>query len=291
MAGLSRQLASAAELQAVVRAMKAVAASNIGQYDKAMLTLDDYYRAVELGLGARIRESDAAQRPAPDADRAGAGPVGAVIIGSDQGLVGQFNDALADHALTALAALPGPARLWVVGERVYARLSDAGLTNMTLFPVPASVKAITPLIGQIQVATEQYLARAGRGQIHVFHNQPRPRAGYLPSGWRLLPLDAQWRARLARVRWPGKNLPEVLGDGATWDALVREYLFISLFRACAAALASENAARLVAMERADRNIDEMLESLHGAYHRLRQGSIDEELFDVIAGYESMAKQG
>ncbi|MDQ2928722.1 MAG: H(+)-transporting ATPase, partial [Pseudomonadota bacterium] len=43
-----------------------------------------------------------------------------------------------------------------------------------------------------------------------------------------------------------------------------------------------------AMERADRSIKELLEHLHGTFHRLRQGSIDEELFDVTAGYEALA---
>ena len=63
-------------------------------------------------------------------------------------------------------------------------------------------------------------------------------------------------------------------------------LFISLSRACAESLASENASRLAAMERADKNIDEMLGDLRATFHRLRQNSIDEELFDVVSGYES-----
>jgi len=82
----------------------------------------------------------------------------------------------------------------------------------------------------------------------------------------------------------------LLDHGATTlRALIREYLFISLFRACAESLASENASRLAAMERADRNIEDLLDHLHGRFHRQRQGSIDEELFDVTAGYEALAK--
>jgi F-type H+-transporting ATPase subunit gamma len=75
----------------------------------------------------------------------------------------------------------------------------------------------------------------------------------------------------------------------TLRALIREYLFISLFRACAESLASENASRLAAMERADKNIDELLETLHGTFHRIRQAGIDEELFDVISGFEALSK--
>lgn len=41
------------------------------------------------------------------------------------------------------------------------------------------------------------------------------------------------------------------------------------------------------MQRADKSIDDLLESLHGLFHRLRQSGIDEELFDVIAGFEAL----
>ncbi len=70
-------------------------------------------------------------------------------------------------------------------------------------------------------------------------------------------------------------------------ANVREYLFVSLFRAFAESLASENASRLAAMQRAEKNIEELLEDLNRSFHRLRQSGIDEELFDVIAGFEAL----
>jgi F-type H+-transporting ATPase subunit gamma len=105
----------------------------------------------------------------------------------------------------------------------------------------------------------------------------------------LLPLDEKWRRKLADLPWPTESLSEVVGDNtATLRALVREYLFVSLFRACAESLASENASRLAAMQRADKNIDELLEDLNGTFHRLRQSGIDEELFDVISGFEALS---
>jgi len=98
-----------------------------------------------------------------------------------------------------------------------------------------------------------------------------------------------WQQGLAKVSWPTNNLPEVMGSStATLRALIREYLFISLFRACAESLASENASRLAAMERADKNISDLLEQLHGTFHQLRQSGIDEELFDAISGFEVLA---
>ena len=218
-----------------------------------------------------------------------AGAIGAVVFGSDQGLVGQFNDVVADYAVKTLAALPAKPQVWAVGERVHARLADAGLPLMGLFAVPNSVKAITPLVGQILVESE---ARHGQGEVtelHLFYNRPTSGAVYAPVSQRLLPLDENWRRKLAELPWPTGNLPEVMGGGiATLRALIREYLFVSLFRACAESLASENASRLAAMQRADKNIDELLEDLNRTFHRLRQSGIDEELFDVISGFEALS---
>ena len=169
-----------------------------------------------------------------------------------------------------------------------ARLADAGLPLAGIFAVPNSVQAITPLVGQIQIESEAHRSRGEYAAVYVFHNRKQAGALYAPVSQRLLPLDLQWQQSLAKVRWPTGSLPETVGgDITTLRALIREYLFISLFRACVESLASENASRLAAMERADKNITDLLEQLHGTFHRLRQSGIDEELFDVIAGFEAL----
>ncbi len=287
-ASLRRKISSAGDLQSVVRTMKALAASSIGQYEKSVRALGDYYRTVELGLGACFRENEPAALLTERKGKADAGAIGAVVFGSDQGLVGQFNDVVADFAVKTLAALPGKPHVWAVGERVHARLTDAGLPPIGLFTVPNSVQAITPLVGEIQIESEAHRAKGEYAQLYVFHNRPKSGALYEPVSQRLLPLDAEWAQSLAKIPWPTKTLPEVISSGtATLRALIREYLFISLFRACAESLASENASRLAAMQRADKNIDDLLEHLHGTFHRLRQSGIDEELFDVISGFEAL----
>jgi len=57
--------------------------------------------------------------------------------------------------------------------------------------------------------------------------------------------------------------------------------------AYAESLASENASRLAAMQRAEKNIDELLDDLSLKFHGLRQSNIDEELFDVVSGFEAL----
>jgi F-type H+-transporting ATPase subunit gamma len=288
-ASLRRKIESAGDLQSVVRTMKALAASSIGQYEKSVRALADYYRTVELGLAACFHESTPAAAPAEPKGRA-ASAIGAVVFGSDQGLVGQFNELVADDAMKALAALPGKVEVWAVGERVRARLADAGVATVGLFAVPNSVNAIAPLVGQILVESEARRGKPVVTELHLFYNRSTSRAAYAPVRERVLPLDDAWRRKVAKLPWPTKSLPEVMGgDIATLRALIREYLFVSLFRACAESLASENASRLAAMERADKNIDDLLEDLNGTFHRLRQSGIDEELFDVVSGFEALSK--
>lgn len=283
-ASLRHKIASAGELESVVRTMKAMAASSIGQYEHAVRSLDDYNRTVQLGLAACFWQSSPAHHCLHEAEA-----IGAVVFGSDQGMVGQFNDAMSDYLVDTLGKLPGEKTVWAVGERIQSRLEDDNLQQGANFAVPHSISAITPLIGQVLIEIEKCRAQDGIGQIYLFHHRPHSRAIYTPVSQRLLPLDDAWRRDLAAIKWPTNNITEVMSDRAkTLRALVREYLFVSLFRACAESLASENASRLVAMQRAEKNIDGLLNELKRDFNRLRQNSIDEELFDVVSGFEALS---
>jgi F-type H+-transporting ATPase subunit gamma len=289
LSGLRRKITGAGDLRTVVRTMKAVAASNIGQYERSVHALAEYYRTLELGLGACIREKSVAS-VAPEQEMSKvAVSISAIVFGSDQGLVGQFNDLIADYALKTMGTLAAKTKVWAVGGRVGARLQDSGLPAFGLLSVPNSVAAITPLVGQILVNVEGNGRLSESSELDLFYNRPLDGSSYAPVHQRLLPLDGQWQHKVSGLSWPSKVLPEVLGSGSTTlRAFIREYLFVSLFRACAESLASENASRLAAMQRADKNIVELLDGLNGSYYRLRQSGIDEELFDVISGFEALS---
>lgn len=284
---LRRKSESAGNLQSVVGAMKALAASSIGQYERSVHALGDYYRAVELALGLCLRRFPGGEVARP----AEGGAIGVIVFGSDQGLVGRFNDVVVGHVIEALGTPEVRPRVRAVGERIHARLVDAGIEPVGLYPVPNSAQGIAPLVGRLLVECEEERGRGVISELRLIHNRPSGSAAYEPAHQRLLPMDEAWRARLARISWPTKNPPEVLGGGLdTLRALVGEYVFVSLFKACAESLASENASRLAAMQRADRNIDELLEDLNRSFHRLRQNGIDAELFDLVSGFEAL-KEG
>jgi F-type H+-transporting ATPase subunit gamma len=286
-ASLRHQIASAKELESVVRTMKAMAASSIGQYEKAVLSLDDYYRTVQLGVAACFREDKTLGVNAPIKPQKQT-PIGAIVFGSDQGLVGQFNEIMVEYAVDTLVKLAGKKKVWAVGSRIQSRLAETDLHTMGGFALPNSINAIAALVGQILIEMETQREQGIIEQVYLFHNHPQSGSIYSPASQQLLPLDETWLHNLANIPWPAENLPQVMGNRErTLRALVREYLFVTLFRACAESLASENASRLAAMQRAEKNINELQEDLNRTFHRLRQSGIDEELFDVISGFEAL----
>jgi F-type H+-transporting ATPase subunit gamma len=287
---LSHKIAGAGDLEGVVRAMKALAASSIGQYERAVQSLNDYYRTVELGLSACLRQAGST-RSFPDRQLNEAGSVGAVVFGSDQGLVGRFNEVIADLSLTTLKKLPARTKqVWAVGDRVHSLMVEANIAPVDLLSVPTSVHGITHLIGQLLINIQAAREKGNVSEVYLFHNHPAAGASYEPLCKRLLPLDNKGRSGLAAVPWPIKKSPEVIeGPTPALEAFISEYFFVLLFQACAESLNSENASRLSAMQRAEKNIRQILEDLNLEFHRVRQESIDEELFDVVSGFEAIAR--
>jgi F-type H+-transporting ATPase subunit gamma len=302
-------MASATDLLAVVRTMKAVAAASIGSYEQAVRALGDYYKTLQWGLSACLREQQhlgLLTKPAAKlSNTANSHPVIQIIVfGSDQGLVGQFNDAIAERAMAFIRQLAEPVVLWVVGERARLRLEDSGFGINAFFNVPTSIESIAPLIERMQLAIQP-----DTYALYLFHHQTQSSDGFIATQQQLLPLDNNWQMELLKTAWPTKNLPQIIyhhrvyepetslaterkraevASMATLHKLIHEYLFIALYKACAESQGAENASRLSAMERAEKNIEELLNNQHNTYHRLRQNAIDEELFDVITGYEALS---
>lgn len=286
---IRRKLTGAEDLKSVVRTMKTMAASNIGQYESAVNSLGDYYRTVILGIVAFFRAEDVnLEKEVTTSKGTDTKSICAIVFGSDQGLVGPFNDSLSDFVSNSLQEFPGEKEIWVVGERIQFRMMDLGFNVTKLFSVPNSVDAITALVREILIKSLENFESKNLKEYYLFHNQPKPGTGYKPSMQKLLPLDRKWATVLGSKEWPTKNLAQIAGGkGSTLKALIREFLFVSLFKASAESSVSENSSRLAAMQRAEKNIDEILDDLGQKFHKMRQSAIDEELFDLISGFEAL----
>ncbi len=289
---LKRRIGSTEDLQSVVKTMKAMAAVKIRQYERAVESLGDYTRAVEMGLQIVLRDRPditVGARPGPKTQ------LGTIVFGSDQGMCGQLNDQIVSHALSSMnefAEIERKNRLVMsVGQRARGRLEAAGQPVEDHISVPGSVSGIVPKVRDLITKIQYWNTERGLDQVFLYYSRPLSGARYRPHSVHLLPVDKAWLERIREKPWPTKMLPLFTMD---WDplfsALIRQYVFVSLFRAFAESLASENASRLASMQGAEKNIKEQLSELTMHYHQQRQMSITEELLDIVSGFEALSKE-
>ena len=288
---LKHRIKNAEDLQSVVRTMKALAAVSIRQYQRAVESLADYNRTVEMGLQIALRQR---------LDRVVAGPVrradrmGAIVFGSDQGLCGPLNEQVAAHALQEMTRFGVPdSRRYVVavGLRMAADLEDAGQTILETLATPGSVGGITPLVQDLILLLEGWHFVEGLQHVSLFYSEYTAESLFRPCAIRLLPVDQDWLGQLETRKWASRTLPVFrMSWENLFSGLIREYLFVKVYRAFAESLASENASRLFAMQRAEKNIEERLEELQRQYQQQRQMTITEELLDIVSGFEAMQGQ-
>ena len=284
---MRRRIESAEDLYSVVRVMKALAAANIRQYERAVESLVEYNRTIEAGLQIALRNR-------PEAIAAESPPGrrwGFVVFGSDQGMCGSFNEQVAAFALeqiNAFAEKEEDRTVLVVGDRPVGRLQDAGCFVCERFSLPSTVTGITSAVNDVLLKVEELRFQKGIEQFRLIHHRPGARTNSGPGTVQLLPIDRSWLRGLATRNWASRSLPTFTMDWRRlFSALIRQYLFTALYRAFAESLASENASRLASMQAAERNIEGHLSRLTLDYNQGRQQSITEELLDIVAGFETL----
>jgi F-type H+-transporting ATPase subunit gamma len=289
---LRQQISSAEDLQSIVRSMKAMAAASIWQFEQAVATLEAYEHTIELGLKILLHapeESIQVARPQPQQ------PLGAVVFGSEQGMVGNFNGEIVRYAVNYMENLdmqPEHRSLIAVGRRVHNRLEQANQSIALSMSMPTSIDSIRPTMQQLMVQLETWRERQNIDQILLFHNMPTSGTQFAPQAVQLVPIDPHWLQGLKQEPWPSASLPTFdLPWETLFSDLIQEYLYLALFRAFVASLSAENASRLAAMEAAETNIDDRLGDLRRRYHQARQRSITSELLDIIAGSKALGDTG
>lgn len=283
---LKKRIHTTEDLQSVVKSMRVLAALNLRQYEQTVLSQDLYVQTIERGLQILLKMKpggDALAKQAPGEHQ------GTIVFGSDQGLCGSFNEQIALYALSSMKAFrnqPNERGILAIGHRVARQLEDAGQQIEECLPTPSSRAGITVMAQDILVKIETWQREQNFDRIILYYHALLPEKGVTPHMRVLLPIDREWLQRLEETPWPTRSLPIFTMN---WDQLfsqlIHHYLFISLSKAFAESLASENASRLLAMQGAERNIAEHREELLGDFQAQRQSSITEELLDIIGGFE------
>jgi F-type H+-transporting ATPase subunit gamma len=288
---LRRTLAVTQELHSVVKTMKALAGVNIRQYERAARAVVEYNRAIEMGLQIALRQFP---KHAFGSELPAKGKLGAIVFGSDQGMCGQLNDQVVGYATRALGKLARrhPDQMIVAaGVRAAGQLEACGRVVEKCVEVPGSLGGIGAAVEEALRIVEDWHFSRNVAFVVLFYAHPVSGAWYRVRGVRMLPVDDEWINSIRARPWPSRRLPGfTMPHAQLFAALIREYLFVSLFRAFAESLASENASRLASMQVAERNIEERVHGLVNESRQLRQATISSELLDIIAAYEAIRER-
>lgn len=291
---LSRRVAVAQDVRGIVRTMKSLAAAGIRQYEQAVESLSEYNKTLRLGFRILFHPSTGERVPEirnQESDRANPSPrFGAIVFGSDQGLCGQFNEAIADYAADHMERTASDVDAWSVmpiGTRIQTQLAERGYLFAHTANCPSSLAGITPFVQALLPEVQRWQEQNDFDRVVIFHNKRTSSSSFCPIRLTLLPPDFQDLVQPRESDGEFSTLPIFTMDRTElFRALIRQYLFVTLFRACAESLASENASRIASMQSAEKTINDRLDELQSDLNERRQTAITEELLDIITGYEA-----
>ncbi|MCO4847170.1 MAG: F0F1 ATP synthase subunit gamma [Yoonia sp.] len=286
---LARRTASMEGIRSVVHTMKTLSVINSAPYERAAHAVEAYHDTVLLGLHAFL------SRSGPISDVTSDDPTRVMVVfGSDHGLCGNYNEALAAHvALSINADTDDATAVICIGAQMADALADQGLGVQKSFFPPASVDGIGRLANLLTKKLDDIRQRSLPHDVVVSLAYFARSDGGMqaPKIEALLPLDPVLIRDLQTRSWVSRSVPIfTMPPDALFLSLVRGHLFASLFRAAAEALVTENAARLALMQQAEQSVDDRLEALQSDTRTIRQSEITTELLDVIIGFEALRKK-
>ena len=275
-----KKIATTGDLLSVVKTMKALAAVNIRHFEDAAKGVGEYAEVIEQGWTVFFRNAGIL----PYGPRQGVAVV--LVIGSDQGMCGQFNEQVRGEAVKAIEKLADTGQevvCWTCGERVRGSLEDSGVEVGLNFRVPGSLRGVDSIVGEIEQNLEEWRSKRGMNRFTIVNNL-HISDGDRVAARHILPLHK----RSGSMTWEGRSLPMInVPDQELFSTLFREYLYISVYGGIVQSLAAENSSRLAAMQVAEKNIIEHVEVLESQYRTTRQGAITGELLDIVAGVEAV----
>ncbi|WP_319779486.1 F0F1 ATP synthase subunit gamma [Maridesulfovibrio sp.] len=275
-----KKIATTGDLLSVVKTMKALAAVNLRHFENAAKGVGEYAEVIEQGWTVFFRNAGILSRGLRK-------DVAVVLaIGSDQGMCGQFNELARVETVKVVDEMRSAGQkviCWTCGERLRGALEDSGIEVDLNFRVPGSLRGVNSVVDEIEQHLGEWRNKRGMNRFSIVNNL------YISNGAKvaarhILPLNK----RSGSMEWDGKCLPMTnVPIHDLFSSLFSEYLYISVYGGIVQSLAAENSFRLAAMQVAEKNIIEHVESLESEYRTTRQGNITGELLDIVAGVEAV----
>jgi F-type H+-transporting ATPase subunit gamma len=276
---LVAQIASVGQLEAVVTAMRGIAASRAQQARSALAGVEAYAEVVSGAIGQALSLMPADGPPPASPRRQSRG---LILFCAEQGFAGAFSERVFD----AVAGDLKGASVFLVGTRGAAVAEERDIRPAWTAPMATQVGAIQSFANRLADALYERVAGGTVANVEVVFSRLRSGHGIEIDRHSLLPVD------LGRFARPVQNQPPLIAL-APWvllERLASEYVYAQLLEAAMHAFAAENEARMMAMAAAKDNIASKLAGLSQREHQLRQEEITTEIVELAAGSEALRRR-
>ncbi|WP_420456658.1 ATP synthase F1 subunit gamma [Rubrivirga sp.] len=298
------RIGSVQNTQQITRAMKMVAAAKLRKAQERIFTARPYAFKIREMIGHLRQRLDVASHPLFEA-REEIGGALVIVVTSDRGLAGAFNANLLKVAEATIAERfqaqrdAGTLRIVGVGRKAHEYFGKRG------FEMVGDYQGVFndlrfPLAGEIvDLAVEGFMAGEW-DVVEVVYNEFKNTITQNRVAEQLLPIPAETfftpvmedAADLDTATDEAGDVEYLFEPSAEvlLERLIPEYLQYQLWRALLESNASEQGARMVAMDNATTNAGELLKDLKLTYNRVRQAAITTEIIEISSGADALAAQ-
>lgn len=277
---IKRRRGSIASTQQITKAMKLVSTVKLqhsrAQAENSKAYFDTMYQTVQSIL------KNAGNITHPYLQKGDSDKAGVVVITSNRGLAGGYNANLI-RVVNGCEIPKEKIRIYAIGQKGADMLASRGYQICENMPQLAEEPSYEDAKALAKLLLTDF--QEGRiGEIYLAYTEFQNTVTHLPNLRRLLPASAGEESETHDALTP-MNFDS--GEERTIDFLIPKYITSMIYGACMQSVASENGARMQAMESATKNAEELLDNLELQYNRARQGAITQELTEIIAGVEAI----
>ena len=284
MRDIKRRRTSITSTQQITKAMKLVSTVKLqkakGTAEKTHAYFETMYETVK-SIIAKAGEINHKYLRAGSSDK-----IALILITSNRGLAGGYNSNMVKLILGS--DLPKERlKIYAIGKRGAEALRKKGYevvdVNTDIIEAPTYVDAMKMANNLLGLFEKDEI-----GEIYLAYTHFKNTVSHEPTLMKLLPVEIE--ADESEVAEADDKAimcfePE---DEEALDLLVPKYVTSLIYGGLVEAVASENGARMQAMDSATNNAEEMIDHLTLMYNRARQGSITQELTEIIAGAEAIS---
>ena len=283
MRDIKRRKGSISSTQQITKAMKLVSTVKLQRAKGKAETTKPYFDCMYDTVATMLSKSDNIDHPYLKAGESGKTAV--IVITSNRGLAGGYNNNVVKLVTGEKAFEKEDLEIYALGKKGRDSFVSKGYT------VADDLSEVMngPLYSDAKELSEKLLERFGKGEINeiylaytVFKNT----VTHVPTMLKLLPVEIDKEEKEA----DGMNVPMnyAPNEEEALGMIIPKYITSLIYGAMMEAVASENGARMQAMDSATSNAEEMIQKLSLDYNRARQGSITQELTEIIAGAQAIS---